>query len=282
MSTPVPLIDPTTQAKLRGTKTLLIGGIGSGKTHSLRTCVDAGLTLFVLATEPGIEEVLGDIPDAKLHWHYLPPFAPSWEDLEKTSRMINQLSYDGLSNIKGGILKEKCTQFLEVYRILSNFPCDRCGQKFGPVDSWGLDRTLAWDSLSGLSIMSKDLMIGMKPTAHQGEWGVSMDNLARAIRKACFDISCHFILTAHTEREPDEISGRSKIMVSTLGKKLAPEVPKYFSDVIYCKRMGKSWHWDTLADDMDTKARNVPWATSVQPSFVPLIQAWKHKTGYRT
>ena len=45
----------------RGFKVLLLGETGSGKTYSLRTLLDAGLEVFVIATEPGLLEVLGDL-----------------------------------------------------------------------------------------------------------------------------------------------------------------------------------------------------------------------------
>ena len=36
---------------LRGTKTLLMGSTGTGKTHSIQTFLDAGVTPFCLFTE---------------------------------------------------------------------------------------------------------------------------------------------------------------------------------------------------------------------------------------
>jgi hypothetical protein len=41
-----------------------MGASGTGKTHSIRTLVDAGLEVFVLFTEPGME-VLADVPADK-------------------------------------------------------------------------------------------------------------------------------------------------------------------------------------------------------------------------
>jgi predicted ATPase len=40
---------------------MLLGASGSGKTYSIRTLLDAGLEVFVLFTEPGME-VLADCP----------------------------------------------------------------------------------------------------------------------------------------------------------------------------------------------------------------------------
>lgn len=43
---------------------MLVGATGTGKTHCLRTLLDAGITPFIISTEPGIESSHGDIPSA--------------------------------------------------------------------------------------------------------------------------------------------------------------------------------------------------------------------------
>ena len=39
------------------------------------------------------------------------------------------------------------------------------------------------------------------------DWGIAMDNLERLIIKLTTDLRCYFILTAHMERETDEVTG---------------------------------------------------------------------------
>src|SRR5258708_38749125 len=57
------------KSPLVGPKILLMGEGGNGKTHSIRTLVDAGIKPFVIALEPGFE-VLGAVPPTKLAWRY--------------------------------------------------------------------------------------------------------------------------------------------------------------------------------------------------------------------
>lgn len=270
------LLPPTPPIVQSGINVLLMGGSGSGKTYSIRTLAAPGVETFVLATEPGISEVLGDVPDANLHWHYIPSFSPSWTDMIDSAKKINTLSYESLAKMPG-INKEKYTQFIEVLQSLSNFKCDRCGREFGAVDTWDSSRAIVVDSLSGLNVMAMNLVVGTKPTKSQADWGVSMDNLSRLLQKLCFDTRAHFVLTAHLEREINEVTGSIQVMASTLGKKLAPVLPRFFSDVVVAERNGTSFNWSTATANTDTKARNLAISDKLAPTFTQAIEAWKRK-----
>ena len=261
---------------ISGVNVMLMGGSGSGKTHSVATLCTAGLEVFVLSTEPGISEVLGNIPDAQLHWHYIPSFSPTWDELIDSANKVNTLTFKVLSDMSG-INREKYRQFIDVYKTFANFKCDRCGKEFGAVDSWDANRAIVVDSLSGLSIMAMNLVVGTKPTKNPAEWGTAMDNLSRLIQKLCFDTRAHFVLTAHLEREVNEVTGSVQNMASTLGRKLAPVLPRFFSDVIVSERTGSTFTWSTAAPNSDTKTRNLSIGDKLTPSFVPLIVAWKAK-----
>lgn len=263
--------------QLPGVNVLLMGASGTGKTHSLRTLVDSGLEVFVLFTEPGME-VLADIPSDKLHWHYIPPSSPDWSDMIDSASKINKLSLKSLSEMSD-INKSKYTEFLDVLGSLANFKDDRTGQTFGGVDSWGPERVIVVDSLSGLSIMAMNLIAGSKPVKSIADWGVSVDNLERLLTKLCVDTRCHFVLISHLERETDEVTGGTSLTASTLGRKLGPKLPRFFSDVIHVKREADKFMWSTATGNVDTKARNVPISATLPPSFVPIIQAWKKNAG---
>ena len=263
--------------QLPGVNVLLMGASGTGKTHSLRTLVDSGLEVFVLFTEPGME-VLADIPSDKLHWHYIPPSSPDWSDMIDSASKINKLSLKSLSEMSD-INKSKYTEFLDVLGSLANFKDDRTGQTFGAVDSWGPERVIVVDSLSGLSIMAMNLIAGSKPVKSIADWGVSVDNLERLLTKLCVDTRCHFVLISHLERETDEVTGGTSLTASTLGRKLGPKLPRFFSDVIHVKREADKFLWSTATGNVDTKARNVPISATLPPSFVPIIQAWKKNAG---
>lgn len=259
-----------------GVNVMLCGTTGTGKTHALRTLVAAGLEVFVLFTEPGME-VLADIPPEKLHWHYIAPASPAFADMISSAQKINTMSFDALTKLPD-INKRNYTEFIDVLTTLSNFRCDRTGESYGSVDEWGPERAIVVDSLTGLSIMAMNLVAGSKPVKSMADWGVAIDNLERLITKLCVDTKCHFILLAHLERETDEVTGGSSLMASTLGRKLAPKLPRFFSDVVQAKRNVDKFVWSTAASNVDLKARNLPIADNLPPSFIPIIASWqKHQ-----
>src|SRR5688500_848591 len=269
----------TTQrdGSIPGSKLLLLGGTGTGKTHAIRSWIKAGVTPFCIFTEPS-HEVLGDIPADKLHWHYIPAMKVSFGDMLDSAKKINQSTYEMLAKMPS-INKEKYTEMIDVLTTCNAYRCDRTGESFGAVDSWNTDRVLVLDSLSGLSIMAMNLVVGSKPVKAQGEWGVAMDNLERFIYKLTTDLQCHFMLTAHAEREIDEVAGGTNVTVSTLGRKLAPKLPRFFSDVVLAKRDGADFTWSTAATGVDLKTRNLKTANDITPSAEQIIDTWKSRGG---
>ena len=261
-----------------GFRCLLVGAVGTGKTYALRSLLDCGLTPMIISTEPGIRATLGDLDETKIHWKYVAPANMGWDVMLSNADKIHKLSFESLA--KGGpIDKKHYGQFLEVVSSCASFTCDRTGENFGMVDTWGTDRVLVIDSLSGLSKMAMNLVIGAKPVKAVGEWGVAMDNLERLIDRWTTGIPCHFIMTAHLEREKDEISGAIKNMPSTLGQKLAPKIPLYFDDVIMCKRKGDKWTWSTADANTDLKSRHLKVAEGIVPGFKQVFEAWKKNGG---
>ena len=254
----------------RGRNTLLVGPTGTGKTYSIRSAYEAGLEIFLVFTEPSME-LFHDLPSSRVHWQYVPPATPDWETMVENAERINSLSFKALSGL-GDINKQAYDQFLQLLRALSGFTCDRTGEYFGPVDTWGPERMLVLDSLSGLNIMAMDMVVGAKPVKSMADWGVAMDNEERIINKLCMSTACWFTMIAHAEREVDEVLGGNQLMVSALGRKLAPRIPRYFSDVIYTKRDGKNFKWSTAEINVDTKARTLPISDSLEPNFAQIIE----------
>lgn len=260
-----------------------MGAPGSGKTDALTTIIEAGLELFVLGTEPRYIESLLDslkrrnLPIDRLHWHTVEPVKIRFDAMIRNAKLVNSMSFETLSQIKQGMEKSEHGQFIQVLENLANFRDERTGQSFGSVDSWGPDRALALDSLSGLNIMAKDLVVGGKPTAAQGEWGVAMDAEERLINKLSADTRCLFVLTAHVEREPDEITGGSNVVVGALGRKLAPRIPRFFSEVVLARREGDQYFWSTATPTYELKKRVLPFSDKISPSFKPIIDAWRSR-----
>jgi hypothetical protein len=123
--------------------------------------------------------------------------------------------------------------------------------------------------------MAMNLVTGSKPVKSMADWGVAIDNLERLIVKLCVDTKCHFVLLAHLEREVDEVTGGTSLMASTLGRKLAPKLPRFFSDVVQAKRNVDKFVWSTAASNVDLKARNLPIADNLDPSFKAILTSWK-------
>jgi hypothetical protein len=260
---------------MNGLNILLMGESGSGKTYSLRSLIDAGLELFVIQTEPG-GTVLEDLPSEKYHRHYIAPAAPSWEAMLDSAKKINTLSMKSLCDLPG-INKSEYAQWMEVISTLGNFQCEKCGKAFGDASTWDASRVLVIDSLSGLNLMAMDLVVGSKPVKSMADWGIAMDNLSRLINKVTSDTKCHFILTAHLEPERDEVTGRIQNMPSTLGKKLAPVIPRFFDNVIQTVREGSSFKWSTAIPNTILKARDLPISDNLTPTFAAILQNWKSK-----
>lgn len=262
-----------------GSNTLLVGETGTGKTHSLQTFLQAGIETFIVFTENGMR-TLAHVPCEKgLHWHYIPPAKPDWGDIETSAKQINRaVDLEALTKLKNWN-KTSYQQFIEVIHTMNEFVCDRCGQSFGCVDTWNTDRALCIDSLSGLNIMAMDLAAGSKPVKAPADWGTAMDNLERFINRLCTGTTCHFVLTAHLEREKDEVTGGVTLMASTLGQKLAPKVPRYFDDVVQAIRKEANFSWTTAAYNVALKTRNLPISNTLDPSFVQIVEAWKKAGG---
>jgi len=263
-------------ALVPGPKVMLVGATGTGKTHAVRTLIEAKLETFCVFTEPGME-VVADIPCSEgMHFHYIAPSSSDWNAMIDSATKINTMSFEFLTKLSD-INKNQYSEFIDLLQTMSNFKCDRCGQSFGPVDSFGPERAVVLDSLSGLNIMAMNLVTGSKPVKSIADWGVAMDNLERFITKFTTDLKCTGVLVAHLEREVDEVTGGVQLMASTLGKKLAPRLPRFFSDVIHCKRDGSKFSWSTASRNVDLKTRNLPIADALPPSFVPIIESWRKR-----
>lgn len=262
---------------------LLMGRSGSGKTYALSTLIEAGLEVFVISTEPhGLETLLDvvaakKLPLSKLHWHYCGPARPGYESLVKQANLISQVDQKFLADQKPG--DRSNSGFVKMLNNFVDFRDEKDGKSYGDVTKFGPERALVVDSLSGVSSMAMDVTIGDKVTANPGEWGIAMRALDKFILTSTSDLKCFFIMTAHIEKEEDLLTGASRVMASTLGKKLAPQIPKFFSEVVLAesdtKGDDRSFYWSTNAPNHDLKARSLPVAAKLQPSFGPIVAAYK-------
>lgn len=272
---------PTPATTLQPPSVLLIGGPGSGKTYSLSTLLPAlPGRIFLISTEPtGLESFIDAVNVKKLdlsrcHWAGINPSRPGFDALMKTAQIVVNSSFEGLSKLSPGSDRHKA-QMLRLIAQLQNFTCERTGKTFGPVEGFTNDDALIIDSLSGLSLMAMDMVAGDKVSAHPGEWGVAMNLIEKIILTLTSGLKCTFVLTAHLERETDEITGASRIMASTLGKKLAPRIPRFFSEVVMTIRTGEQFFWSNSEVGADLKRRALPPGSKLEPSFQLILNAYR-------
>lgn len=277
-TSPRPVIQPPS--------VLLMGGAGAGKTYSLATLAEVGLDVFVIVTEPVGLDTLVDVFDKKnlmhkLHWHQITPSRPGFEDLTKAGKLISTNTYETLAKMAPSGNRQNA-KWLQLLTQLANFQDQRTGDSFGPVDAFPATSALVIDSLSGLNLMAMDLVIGDKPNAHQGEWGVAMGLLEKLLLALTSGVKCTFVLTAHLEKETNEVTGATQVMASALGRKLAPKLPRFFSEVVMAHRLGESFYWSTTSANVDLKNRSLPLGDKLEPSFKQVIDAYSKRLAAAT
>jgi len=276
-------------SSLMGPKVLIEGPAGTGKTYALGTLVDwcekNNKQVFVLFVENGLETLIGywtdrGLPVPKcLHYHSTLTKPISLSSLVKAADNAGKLSYEALTKMADPNRGGENNAFMKILTACTNFPDDRTGEKFGAVDSWGMDKVFAIDSLSELANAAFKMIVGNKPTASMPDYGVSQNNLLNFLRLVTQGIPCIFAMTAHVTRETDEITGGVKLMTKSIGKALASEIPPLFSDVIYTVREGNAFFWDTAAANVDLKSRNLPIAGKQKPDFGQIMDKWASRGG---
>jgi hypothetical protein len=246
------------------------------------TLLQAGLEVFVIITEPGgIESILEactkhNVPIDKLHWTECMPTTEGFEALDTMTQDIGTKSFQALSQ-SSGIGKDKTrVPAYKLLKILQSFVDQKDGRDYGSFTDWDDTRCLVIDSLSGLSIIAWYLTVGYKPTGAPGEWNVAMNWIETLLMKVNSDRRCFFVLMAHVEKELDEISGLNRIMTSTLGRKLAPKLSRFFSEVIYAKRVKEApqFRWSNIDDQADLKNRSLPIGDKLNPDFGPIVASY--------
>jgi hypothetical protein len=265
-----------------GFNVLLMGPSGTGKTYALKSLAATGLETFCLFLEPGLETLIGSysdngekIPD-NLHWHYIQPKSQGFDQLKKTSSDIGTYDLAGLTKMKD-MKRSLNNQMTDMYTVLSDFPDQKTGKKFGPVDSWSNGCVLAVDSLSALIRMAFDMQVGTKPVRDMSDWGIVQQVLMSFLHKITSGCICNFVLIAHVERETDMVLGGNKITVSVPGKAIAATFLQPFSDVILAGRSGAEWSWDTASSQADVKTRNLPIQSKLPADFGAIYEKWKSR-----
>ena len=272
---------------LSGPKILLEGPSGSGKTFALGTLVDwaslHGRDVFVLFTENGLETLLGywkdrgkAVPDC-LHWHVVRTPSLPLEALIEGATKVGLLNYEALTKSTDPS-RGANNPWLKLLQTLTDFPDDRTGKRFGNVGTWGTDRILCNDSLSETAVACMRMVIGNKPTASQPDYGVAQNNLLNWLRYMTQSFAGTFVLTAHVQRQVNELTGTTQLMTKAIGKAMADDIPPLFSETIFTVREGATWYWETAASNVDTKTRYLPVATKIRPDFAQILDKWLERS----
>ena len=276
---------------LIGPKVVLMGLGGTGKTYALGTLVDwaaaNGYEVAVLFTENGLETLLGYFrdhgkePPANLYWHQQTTKPLSLKALMAAADSVGRLSYEALAKSVDSNRGGENNSFWKILGSCSNFIDDRTGKSLGAVDSWTAadKRIFVMDSLTETANAAMKMQIGSRPMAAPGDYGVAQNNLMNFLRLLAQGIVCPFILTAHVDRETDQVTQSTKIMIKAIGKALATEIPTLFSDVIYTTRDADKFYWDTAAYGVDTKTRSLGYRSKIVPDFAQIMDVWKKRSG---
>lgn len=271
---------------LPGFNVLLMGPAGTAKTYCIGTLVesDPKLKVCVLSLEPGLESLFGfwkdkgkPIPD-NLAWHSLATQKSSFKEMLDSAKQINLMSLDALAKMQDPN-RSGYNRFVKLLETLNNFVDDRTGEVLGDVGSWGPDRVLVIDGLTGINLAAMSMVVGGKPVRSQSDWGIAQDQVEKLLRMLTEGCKCHFVLLSHVERETDQVLGGTKLFVATLGKALSPKIAPMFSDVILTVRDGTKWSWDTSNPMADVKGRNLPFAAGQPPDFKQIVDKWKLRGG---
>lgn len=275
MTTPFPIENVATArfSPIPGFKLMLIGPPGTGKSTALTSLAKIpGIKARAIFTDPNFSA--GLFPG--LEYKYLVPATSRWKDLIDVATKVNTMSMASLQNMDMGRLEYK--QYLEILGACNNF-VSVDGTQLGDATTWGTDTVLIFDGLSGISKAARMLTVGGKPNPTQPEWGAMMSLVENFLLTIATTTWCHVIVITHIEPEKDEVTGAVKNMISTLGRKLAPSIPKDYSDVVLAVKQGAAFTWDTAAISADLKATNLPIAAGQKPDFAPVFEKWKSRGG---
>ncbi len=278
----------TDVAEMSGPNILLNGDGGTGKTYSIGTlvewCQKNGKEVFYLDIDNSLETLKGywtdrglPIPEC-LHWHQLTAAPVSLSSLMSAAKDTGEFTYEMLTK-KVDNNRAQNNSFHKVLQAMFDFPDDRTGKKFGPVDKFDASKVLVLESFTELSNKACKMVIGSKPTMAPPDYGVTQNHLMNFLRLCTQGMRCTFVMTAHPVRDKNELTGQVNITIKTTGTAIQPEIPPLFSDVIFTVREADKFYWDTAAYGVVTKTRSLGYKSKINPDFGQIMDLWIARGG---
>jgi hypothetical protein len=263
------------QSPLPGTKTLLFGDIGTGKTRSIDSLLVAGLKPICIFTEQGYG-VLGDALREKVSWVYVKPIKGSLEDLREQIKSIGTKNQSQLGQ------EHDRDRYINgpLDRIIGSMEkfVDQNGRDWGNMGAWGTGVALVLDSLSGLTRAIWQNTTGKRALLDKPDYMLAQTQMEHLLAILC-GLRCHVVVTAHAEKEVDTLNGGMRITPVLPGKALAGKIGRDFDEVILAERNGIKFSWTNVREGALGKKRYLPYAADQTPAFGPLIEAWKKAGG---
>lgn len=274
---------------LAGPKILLEGPSGSGKTFAIGTLVDWAARqspprdVFVLFTESGLETLLGYWRDkgkavpANLHWHVSRTAPLPLSALIDGAKKAGSYTYEALTKSIDPD-RAKNNPWEKFLTLLTNLKDDRTGREFGNIGDLPPSFILVNDSLSETAVACFRMQVGNKPVASQPDYQVAQQNLLGWLRYMTQAFQGTFVLTAHVQRQMNEVTGTMQVRTKAIGNALAEEIPPLFSEVVYTYREGTNWYWDTATANVDTKVRYLPVSGKIKPDLGQIMDKWLERS----
>lgn len=260
-------------------KALIYGEAGVGKTYSIHTLLNAGQKVRFLAAE---NNAISGIKIAMKEHHpeitpeqfgLMIPARPkrTMADLVKAQTMFVQLPLE--SQFKSvDPNKKNFTRYLEVLKATVDFQDTATGTKYGCIDDWGEDVTLAVDSMTIICEAIISATIGGKLTMSLPEWGTVQKVLVEFLRQLTEDLKCNLVILGHPVKEIDPIAGTQRVYPANLGQALNNLLPTIFTDVMYAERKKKEFTWSTMHPLAVTRTTHIPIAEKMPQDFMQFFK----------
>jgi hypothetical protein len=272
-----------------------MGAVGSGKTRAIKTLLPiyideagmeqrgAGQQSFLMALEPGAETTLrghlcgSTSLSVPIHWHYLPPTPPSWDVLKRWAMNANSMSTDALVKATDPS-KGLYTQFQRLFALCDEFICQGCQENFMGIHTFTPDMTCVIDSLTGLTKIIQQCVIGGK---HARSWPETLEiqgDIEDFLNLWFGEGQAHHILTSHVDRETEYVSGGDFVTVDTVGQKLAAKIAKIPDELILADVDEAGYYWCTQRPGYILKSRTIPNLQRTEPDFRSLLNGTNNGT----